>query len=132
MDKTIAWVFGVVLVALGVLGFVPAATTADGILLGIFQVDTLHNIVNLALGALAIMAALDMGLSRSMYFKGAGIVLLVVGVLGIVGGDSILGLIATNMAASVLQLVAAAVFLYAGFMWKGSSSSGSMSSNPVM
>ncbi|MBC7764794.1 DUF4383 domain-containing protein, partial [Microbacteriaceae bacterium] len=43
-------VFGVVFVAIGVLGFVPGVTTEDGLLLGIFQVSPLHNVIHILSG----------------------------------------------------------------------------------
>lgn len=47
MVKTAAILFGVVFLFIGILGFVPAATPANGMLLGIFHVNTAHNIVHL-------------------------------------------------------------------------------------
>ncbi|HEY3062298.1 MAG TPA: DUF4383 domain-containing protein [Chloroflexota bacterium] len=54
---------GVVYVLIGVLGFVPGITVANGatagqgLLLGIFAVNTIHNIAHLVLGAALIWAA---------------------------------------------------------------------------
>jgi hypothetical protein len=49
---------GVLYVAIGVLGFVPGITS-NGLLLGIFQVNTLHNIAHLALGAVLIWGGMS-------------------------------------------------------------------------
>lgn len=117
MTNTLAWVFGVVLLLVGVLGFVPGITT-NGYLLGIFQVDALHNIIHLLTGAVAVLAAMGMGVSTGIFFKVFGVVYAIVAVVGFVQGDTVLGLISTNMADHVLHLILAAVFLYAGFGMK--------------
>ena len=119
MAQTLAWVFGGILVLFGVLGFVPGMTT-DGMLLGIFMVDGLHNLIHLVTGLAALAAARGM-YSHRLFFQVFGIVYAVVAVLGLLMGGNILGLIMTNMADHLLHLVLAAAFLYAGFMMKESS-----------
>jgi hypothetical protein len=119
MVQTLAWVFGIVLTLVGVLGFVPGITT-DMMLLGIFHVDSLHSIVHIVSGLAALAAAWGMYSAR-MYFQAFGVVYGLVTVLGFVTGGAIL--FETNMADNLLHLVIAAVALYAGFMMKGSSTS---------
>ena len=58
--KTIS-ALGVVYLLIGVLGFVPALVVAtpvagQGLLLGIFAVNTIHNLAHLVLGALMLYA----------------------------------------------------------------------------
>ena len=118
MLNKLAWIFGVVFVAIGVLGFVPGITSG-GMLLGIFMVDGLHNIIHILSGLLALAAVWGM-YSPRLYFQIFGVVYALVTVLGFVGG-SVLGLFMTNMADNLLHLVIAAVALYAGFMMKESS-----------
>ena len=119
MAQTLAWVFGIILVLVGVLGFVPGVTT-DGMLLGIFMVDGLHNIIHLVTGLAALAAAWGMYSDR-LFFQVFGVVYAIVAVLGLVMGGNILGLIMTNMADHLLHLVLAVVFLYVGFGMKDSS-----------
>ena len=116
MTKTLAWVFGVVLTLVGVLGFVPGLTTND-MLLGIFMVGGLHNLIHLVTGLAALAAAMGY-FSPKMYFQIFGVVYGIVTVVGFVQGDTVLGLIMVNMADNLLHLVIAAVALYAGFMMK--------------
>ena len=111
--QKLARVFGYVFVAVGVLGFVPGVTTADGQLLGIFQVDTTQNIVHLLSGVLALVAASGAGTNARLYFQVFGAVYALVTVLGFLSG-SVLGM-ATNGADNVLHLVIAAAALYVGF-----------------
>lgn len=117
MTTTLAWVFGVVLTLVGVLGFVPGVTT-DMMLLGIFHVDTMHSIIHIVTGLAALAAAYGLFATR-LYFQVFGVVYGLVTVLGFVTGGAIL--FETNMADNVLHLAIAAVALYAGFMMKGES-----------
>lgn len=51
--QKITFAFGLFYVAIGILGFVPGITS-NGLLLGIFAVNTLHNITHLVIGALLV------------------------------------------------------------------------------
>jgi hypothetical protein len=119
MLKQLATVFGVVFLLVGVLGFVPGITTADGHLLGIFHVNATHNIIHLLSGAVALWAGMTSVKASRMYFQIFGVIYTLVTVLGFMTGDGlILGLVANNMADNLLHLVIAAVALYAGFVQK--------------
>ena len=119
--QNLAWVFGVVFLVVGIAGFVPGLTT-DGVLLGIFQVDTLHNIIHLLSGAAAVLAALSGAYAR-LYFQVFGVVYALVTVVGFWQGSTVLGLIDINMADNALHLVLAAASLWIGFGMKDSSGS---------
>ncbi|MBI5645176.1 DUF4383 domain-containing protein [Candidatus Kaiserbacteria bacterium] len=130
--NTIAWVFGVVLTVVGVLGFVPGITN-DGMILGIFQTDMLHNVIHLATGIVAILAAMAGSYVR-LYFQVFGVVYALVAVVGFVQGSTVLGLIGVNMADNVLHLAIAVAALWVGFGMKESSgmSSGSVAPGVAM
>ena len=119
MINTLTWIFGIVLVVVGILGYVPGATT-DGALLGIFAVDGLHNIIHLVTGLAAIAAAWGLYSSR-LYFQIFGVVYAVVTVVGFLQGDTVLGLFAVNTADNVLHLIIAAAALWIGFGMKDES-----------
>lgn len=106
-------VLGIVFVVIGLLGFVSDP------LLGVFEVDGVHNTIHLLAGLLA-LAAVGMGQDMMrLYAKVFGGIYGLVGVLGFVmGGDMILGLFQANMADHLLHLVLAAVLLYTGFVLK--------------
>ena len=114
--KMILMVLGVVFVVVGLLGFM------NDPVLGVFEVDMLHNVIHLAAGLLA-LAAVGMGESMMrLYARVFGLVYGLVGVLGIlIPGDMVLGLFEANMADHVLHLVLAAVLLYVGFAMKSES-----------
>jgi len=115
MLTTLSKVFGVVLLAVGVLGFVPGVTT-DNQLLGIFQVNLLHNLIHVASGAVALWAGFTGAKASRMYFQVFGSVYALVTVLGFLTGDgNILGLVANNMADNLLHLLIAGSALYLGF-----------------
>lgn len=110
MEKTIVTILGVVFIALGVLGFF------NDPLLGIFEVDLMHNIIHILSGVLA-LGAVGMGDSAIRSFsKVFGVVY---GALAVVGffmsGDMVLGLFAANLADNILHAVLAVVFLNIGF-----------------
>ena len=123
MTTTLAWIFGVVLTLVGILGFVPGITSADGMLLGLFMTDGIHNIIHVITGLAALAAAWGM-FSTRLYFQVFGVVYGLVTIIGFLQGVTVLGLITVNMADNVLHLLIAAVALWAGF---GMKESGGMS-----
>jgi hypothetical protein len=131
MAQKLAWIVGIVLTAVGVLGFVPGITSG-GMLLGIFEVDTPHNLVHLLTGVIALAVAMGSGAYVSLYFKVFGVVYALVAVAGLAMGSPVLGLIHANMADHILHLALAAIFLYVGFGMREQTPSMAMSSNPVM
>lgn len=113
MIRKLAILFGVVFVAVGLLGFVPGITT-DGKLLGIFQVSTLHNIIHLLSGIAALIAAGNEAYAR-LYFRIFGVVYGLVAIIGWLQGTTVLGLIDVNVADNVLHTVLAIAILAVGF-----------------
>lgn len=132
MLQKLSMIFGVVLLLIGVLGFVPGIT-ADGYLLGIFHVNAMHNIVHLVSGALALWAGMTSAKAAKMYFQVFGVIYAVVTILGFFTGQGlVLGLIANNTADVVLHLVIAAVAIYAGFAMKAPVMSTGAPTTPAM
>ena len=126
IQKTVALVFGIVFLLIGLLGFVPALTPG-GALLGLFMVNGVHSIVHILFGIFGIAAAFT-GFSR-LYNKVGGVIYLVLAVVGFVAllgltalapGGMLLGLVATNMADNVLHLVLGLVLAYVGFALQSS------------
>ena len=118
MLKTIALLFGVVFLVVGILGFVPAVTP-NQMLLGIFHVNTAHNVVHLLSGVLALWAGMSSTAYARLYFRLFGVVYALVAVLGFLAGNAmVLGLISNNMADTALHVVIALVALTLGFLVK--------------
>lgn len=118
MLKKAALIFGIVFVAIGILGFIPALTPTDNEgarrLLGIFEVNGLHNIIHMLSGAAALLSAKSDAYA-STYFKIFGVVYSLVMIIGFLQGHTVLGLIPVNMADNLLHLVIAGSALYLGF-----------------
>ena len=111
--------FGAVYVLIGILGFIPGITQStaagQGLLLGIFAVNLLHNIAHLLLGAILIVGGMSAS-SVSMTLKAMAVIfaVLVVGsfIAPIVEG------VAINPPDTILHLVSALLTGYLGFMAK--------------
>lgn len=112
--KLWAKIFGIIFVLIGVLGFVPGITS-NGHLLGIFEVDTIHNIVHILTGVVALLVMKSSAGSRN-FFKIFGVVYALVAILGFLPFGKVLGLFHVNMADNILHVVIAAIALKAGFL----------------
>lgn len=111
--KTAAIVLGAVLVLVGVLGFFPNPLVSPN---GLFVVNTAHNVVHLASGAVLLAGAYT-ALGASLALKIVGLVYGAIAVIGLVmGGNMLLGMIAMNMADHWLHVALAVVILAAGFL----------------
>ena len=107
--KPVTGILGLVLTIVGIAGFF-----TDGMLL-MFQVDTVHNIVHLASGLVALYSFNASQSASRMYLIVFGLVYAVVTVLGFWMGGDILGLFMVNAADNYLHLAIAAVSLIVGF-----------------
>jgi len=115
MLRKLAVLFGIVFVAVGVLGFVPGVTTNEH-LLGIFHVNAAHNLVHIVSGVIAIMAGLATEHASRLYFRWFGLVYAIVAILGLVQPNrEILGVISNNYADVILHFSIAIMALVIGF-----------------
>jgi len=106
---------------IGIVGFVPATTPANGMLLGIFHVNTAHNIVHLASGIVFLLCGMAGTGPSQTFFRIFGIIFGVVALLGFFYGDNrLLGIVANNTADTWLYVVLAVVMLFFGFAPSGS------------
>lgn len=115
MLRTAAKGFGFVLLAMGIMGFIPGLTPDDH-LLGVFHVDPLHNLVHLGSGVVALWAGYTSRRASRMYFQVFGIIYGLVAIMGFLAGDNdVLGLMANNTADNWLHVVIAGSALLIGF-----------------
>lgn len=115
MARTFAMVLGVVMLLVGILGYVLNPT--GGLLLGIFAVNAPHNAIHLVTG-IAGLAAAFMGWAR-LFCQAFGVIYLLVGVLGLVATDGsgmLLGMVHNNMADNVLHLAIGGAAAFVGFV----------------
>ncbi|MFC8922262.1 DUF4383 domain-containing protein [Cellulosimicrobium sp. NPDC057127] len=116
-NRLLAAVFGAVYLLVGVAGFVVtsgvgfAATEGRDLLL--FEVNPLHNIVHLGIGAALLLASRSVGAARAVNTT-IGAVYLLVGVLGLFLVGTAANIIALNGADNVLHLASAILLLGVG------------------
>jgi len=115
MVTTVARVFGVIFVLLGILGFVPA-TAPDGMLLGMFPVNAVHNIVHILLGLWG-LAAGGTAAGAVSYFKGIAVIYALLMVLGLIPAtNTLFGLAPIHGNDVWLHGVLAGIAAYYGFV----------------
>ena len=119
-----ALVFGIVLVAAGVLGFFYEASFATGddtlverdAVLGVLDVNGWHNIVHIASGVIG-LAVVGSYSNARLYALTFGAIYVVVAILGFIygDGDSIFKLIPVNTEDNILHALIGVAGLGAGF-----------------
>jgi hypothetical protein len=115
MAKTFGMLFGIVFLAVGILGFVPGVTTND-MLLGIFMVNKVHSIVHIASGAIFLIASMAGAGAARLWFQLFGIIYAIVAVLGFMNPNGMLfGMMSNNPADTWLHVVLAVAMLAIGF-----------------
>src|SRR5688500_18958425 len=93
MVRTVALLFGIVFLAVGILGFVPGSadsSTHDGLtmtqntamLLGLFPVNLLHNVVHILFGLWGLAAYRSVG-GFVGYFRAVAVIYALLTVLGL-------------------------------------------------
>ncbi|WP_169581951.1 MULTISPECIES: DUF4383 domain-containing protein [Microbacterium] len=118
-NRLVATIFGAVYLVVGALGFavtggVGFIATEGGLLLGIFEVNPLHNIAHLLIGAALLIA----GLSNVRAAKTVNIIIgaayLLLGVVGFFLDGTALNILALNTFDHFLHLASALVLLGVG------------------
>jgi hypothetical protein len=116
---------GLSLLLAGILGFIvdSAFDTGSNIdgdkLLGIFEVNGIHNLVHIASG-LVLLAASAKRASAKTVAIAFGVVYGIVTIIGLIDGKTVLGLLPVNPADNVLHIALSALGLITGFMSRGS------------
>jgi hypothetical protein len=143
--RTMARVFGAVFLLVGILGFVPGIThhhddphvtlkTSEGMLLGLFHVNVLHNLVHILFGVWGLAAGGSLGASRG-YFRGVGIIYAALAVLGLISAGNTnrtFGFIPIEGHDVWLHAVLAIAGLYLGFAAKATDVSETRTDGPVV
>jgi hypothetical protein len=127
--KRFTLIAGVLFVLVGILGFIPGITTAPhvndpnlavdasyGRLFGLFPVNVLHNLVHLAFGVWALVAAKDFAQSR-IFCKSTAIIYAVLTIAGLIPGlSTVFGLIPLQSHDIWLHAIIAVGAAYYGFV----------------
>jgi hypothetical protein len=115
--QTVALVFGAIYLAVGIIGFLPflggSFTLTNHALLGLFQINLLHNLVHVVIGIAGLAAVTSLPNSRR-FCQVVGVILLLLGVLGVFVASP-LGLLYIGQLDIPLHLVTGAVLAYFGF-----------------
>lgn len=110
MAKKLVMALGVIFVVVGLLGFV------NDPVVGLFEVDAVHNVVHLLSGVLALVFAAKGEMMAKKFAQVFGVVYGLVAVLGLIlPGEKLLGILEVNLADDLLHVVIALAFLYVGF-----------------
>jgi len=110
--RILAVLIGIVLIFIGVAGFVPTFTP-DGKLFNYFTPSALHNIIHIITGVIAIMAATKESTAR-LYFQVVGIIYIAAAVWGFwKGGD--LYIMQVTLADNIFHVVFGVIALLIGF-----------------
>ena len=111
LNQTLALAFGVVYTLVGIAGFFVSDTfleTDDNKLLGLFEVNNLHNVVHLLIGMALIAASRRLDTARGANLA-IGATYLVLGVLGWFIEDTDANIVALNSADHLLHLASGAL-----------------------
>ena len=118
-NRIVATVFGAVYVFVGLLGFavtggVGFIATEGGLLLGVFQVNPLHNVAHLLIGALLVLAATRGEAVSSRVNTVVGGVYLLLGLVGLFILNEDVNILALNTPDNILHFGSAAILLGVG------------------
>jgi hypothetical protein len=115
-NRLVATIFGAVYLLVGVLGFfvtsgVDFIATEGGLLLGIFEVNPLHNIAHLLIGAALLIGGLSGVRAAKTVNLVVGIVYLLLGIIGFFLVGTPANILALNVADHFLHLASAIILL---------------------
>ena len=125
-NRIVATVFGAVYVVVGLLGFAVTSgvgfiATEGGLLLGVFQVNPLHNIAHILIGGALLVAGLASAAAAKAVNTTIGAVYLLLGIAGFFLAGTAANVLALNTADHFLHLASAIVLLGVGLGFERSS-----------
>jgi len=118
-NRLVATIFGAVYILVGLLGFavtggVGFIATEGGLLLGIFEVNPLHNIAHLLIGAALLIAGIASARAAKIVNIVVGATYLLLGIVGFFLVGTALNILALNTFDHFLHLASAIVLLGVG------------------
>ena len=118
-NRLLATIFGAAYVLIGIAGFFVTSgvgffATSGGLLLGIFEVNVVHNVAHLVIGAALLIAGLSgVGAAKTVNSV-IGTAYLLLGIVGLFVVGSAFNLLAINGADNVLHFGSAVLLLAVG------------------
>ncbi len=132
MAKTLAIILGVILVLLGLLGFISNPLIGMNAL---FATDGVHNLIHIVLGAILLIVAFWSSKDSVLWLKIIGAVVFLLGLIGIFtvpsAGGMILSIAYTNGASDWLHLIAGVIIFAAGMYGKDGTEEGMPPMQPI-
>ncbi|MGO3886059.1 MAG: DUF4383 domain-containing protein [Mycetocola sp.] len=118
-NRLVASVFGAVYVLVGLLGFAVTGgvgffSTSGGLLLGIFEVNPLHNVAHLLIGGALLIAGLASATAAKTVNTVVGAAYLLLGIVGFFLVGTAANVLALNTFDHILHLASALVLLGVG------------------
>ncbi|MEJ3405313.1 DUF4383 domain-containing protein [Rathayibacter sp. YIM 133350] len=118
-NRLVGTIFGAVYLLVGILGFFVTAgvgfiATKGGLLLGIFEVNPLHNVAHLLIGAALLIAGLSGVRAAKATNTVVGAAYLLLGIVGFFLVGTMANVLALNTADHFLHLASAIVLLGVG------------------
>jgi hypothetical protein len=118
-NRLLATIFGAVYLLIGILGFTVTMgtgffATQGGLLLGIFEVNPLHNVAHLIIGAALLIAGLANVRAAKTVNIVIGLAYLVLGIVGLFIVNTMFNILALNSADHVLHFASAILLLAVG------------------
>ncbi|WP_243065067.1 DUF4383 domain-containing protein [Humibacter sp. RRB41] len=118
-NRIVATIFGAVYLLVGLLGFfvtsgVGFVATHGGLLLGIFEVNPLHNVAHLIIGAALLIAGLTSVIAAKTVDIVIGAAYLLLGIVGFFIANTPANVLALNTPDHFLHLASALVLLAVG------------------
>lgn len=113
-SKTIALIFSIIFIGVGVLGFIPNPLVSTD---GLFEVNIMHNFVHILTGIVFYVAKSRLEKTARITLQIVGIAYVGVSILGFfTEGNMLLGLVHINEPDKWLHVALAAVILASGFL----------------
>jgi hypothetical protein len=120
-NRMVGVIFGTIYLVIGIFGFFITSTTGftstqGPLLIGLFELNNLHNLVHLVIGVVLLIAGLTDARVAKVANTGIGAVFLVIGIVGlfIAGGNNPINILALNAADVVLYFASAVILLAIG------------------
>ena len=120
-NRLLATIFGAVYLVVGIIGFIATsaanagfATVKGGLILGLFEVNVLHNIAHLIIGAALLFAGMSSVVASKTTNTTIGAAYLLLGIFGLFVVNSSINFLALNAADNVLHFASAVVLLGVG------------------
>jgi|688.fasta_scaffold415761_2 hypothetical protein len=110
--KIYAVIFGLIFLALGIIGFLPQFVP-NGYLFGVLSVNSVHNIFYIITGIIGLIVAYNAHASRS-FFRIFGVIYLFLALLAFMVGSNFIYMSLNNYD-NLFHLIIALIFIYFGF-----------------